>query len=215
VKKKMYLCIMLALGLTFAGCGKKEETADVMPETVAETVTETEAEEVETESETVVTEEAGNDILVKTGLASFEVISEDLQDGVWNQVITNTLSGSNVSPQISWEPVEGATCYAIYMTDTTAGNFIHWKSANVTETVLPQGWATDSDYIGPYPPPGATHDYDIYVVALKNPVERAKGAFKSSNPNFEGNVLALDTDVDGATGNMIAYGYLTGTYTAK
>jgi phosphatidylethanolamine-binding protein (PEBP) family uncharacterized protein len=130
-------------------------------------------------------------------------------------VITNTLSGSNVSPQISWEPVEGATCYAIYMTDTTAGNFIHWKSANVTETTLPQGWATDSDYIGPYPPPGATHDYDIYVVALKNPVERAKGAFKSSNPNFEENVLALDTDVDGATGNMIAYGYLTGTYTAK
>lgn len=215
MKKKMFFGLMLAMGLTFAGCGKKEEAADVMPETVAETVTETEAEEVETESEIVVTEEAGNDILAKTGLASFEVISEDLQDGVWNQVITNTLSGSNVSPQISWEPVEGATCYAIYMTDTTAGNFIHWKSANVTETVLPQGWASETDYIGPYPPPGATHDYDIFVMALKKPVERAKGAFKSSNPNFEGNLMALDTDADGATGNMIAYGYLTGTYTAE
>ena len=219
VKKKIFFGLMLAMGLIFAGCGEKEIASDVAAETVVETeVVETQVEteiETEAESDTVVAEVAGNDILAKTGMPQFEIVSEDLQDGVWNQVITETLNGSNVSPKLSWEPVEGAECYVIYMTDTSAGNFIHWKSANVTETELPQGWASETDYIGPYPPPGATHDYDIYVVALKKPVERAKGAFNTSNPNFEGNLMALDTDADGTTGNMIAYGYLTGTYTAE
>lgn len=217
MKKKIFFGLMLAMGLIFAGCGEKQAATDA----VTESTVETEVDEVKVEtvveagSEIVVAEEVGSDILAKTGMPQFELVSEDLQDGVWNQVITETLNGSNVSPKLSWEPVEGAECYAIYMTDTSAGNFIHWKSANVTETELPQGWASETDYIGPYPPPGATHDYDIYVVALKKPVERAKGAFNTSNPNFEGNLMALDTDADGTTGNMIAYGYLTGTYTAE
>jgi len=213
MKKKWNLCLIL-LCIILAGCAKKETTADET--TVTEVQTDTSVEETTSESvqETDVLEETSNDILETTGIGKFELTSADLQDGVWNTVITETADGSNISPQLSWEAVEGAECYAIYMTDTSAGNFIHWKAANVAETNLPQGWAT-SDYIGPYPPPGATHNYDIYVIALKKPVERAKGAVKSSNPNFADHVMALDTDVDGATGNMIAYGYLTGTFTAE
>ena len=51
------------------------------------------------------------------------------------------------------------------------------------------------------------------MVALKQPVERAKGALNSSNLKFKPNVFALDEAVEGETGNIVAYGYITGTYT--
>ena len=36
----------------------------------------------------------------------------DLIDGVWNEEITNTKYGSNVFPQLPWNAVDGASCYA-------------------------------------------------------------------------------------------------------
>ncbi|MCR5543458.1 MAG: hypothetical protein K6F55_04850 [Eubacterium sp.] len=71
--------------------------------------------------------------------------------------------------------MEGATVYAIYMVDINMHYFLHWNSIGVTETSLPEGWAPQSDYFGPYPPKGATHTYDVYVIALKNPIDRLKG----------------------------------------
>lgn len=145
----------------------------------------------------------------------FTVTSENLHDGVWDDVISYTDAGENKSPQLSWKPVDGAKLYLIYMSDLGAWNLIHWKTADVTETELPEGWAGRSDYVGPYPPPGATHTYEIYVVALKNPVERMKGGLGAQNPRFEENFKAADTDVDGNTGNILAVGRLAGTFTAK
>ena len=97
------------------------------------------------------------------------------------------------------------------MDDLEAWDIIHWKSDNVTETSLTEGWAPSTDYVGPNPPSGSTHTYEIYVIALKAPVERVKGALGGQNPKFEENFKALDIDADGNSGNIIAVGRLSGT----
>lgn len=144
---------------------------------------------------------------------SFEVTSTNLNNGVWDDVISNTDKGSNKSPQLQWNAVDGAALYVIIMDDPDAGDWMHWKSDNVTETNLDEGWAPSSDYVGPYPPSGSTHTYEIYVVALKAPVERVKGTLDGQNLKFEENFKALDTDADGNSGNIIAIGRISGTFT--
>jgi len=208
------------------GCGSSaekakpaEEPVEAVAETEQEEVTVEESEAVETTVEEETTTEATepevlhNEIFRDSDIPTFELTSEDLHDGVWDDVISNTMEGSNVSPQLTWEAVPDAACYVIYMVDTSAGDWLHWKKNDVTETTLTQGWEQTSDYLGPCPPPGTTHDYEVYVIAIKEPVERAKGALKSSNPNLYANVWALDTPTEGVTGNILAYGHLVGTFT--
>ena len=144
---------------------------------------------------------------------SFEVTSTSMNNGVWNDVISYTDKGSNKSPQLQWSAVDGACFYVIIMDDPESWHFMHWKSDNVTETSLDEGWAPESEYVGPYPPSGATRTYEVYVVALKAPVERVKGAFGFSNPKFEENFKELDIDAEGNSGNIIAVGRLAGTFT--
>ena len=146
-----------------------------------------------------------------TNIPAFLLISEDLHDGAWDPAIAKTSDGS-LSPQLSWEPVPGASCYVIYMVDTNVMDFVHWMSNNVTETNLPQGSAAKDEYIGPYPPPFETHNYDVYVLALREPVETLKGTLDAANVFFAKNVLYLDAPAQGITGNLLGYGYLSGTY---
>ena len=141
------------------------------------------------------------------------VTSENEKNGVWNDIISKTDKGQNRSPQLSWDSVEGASSYVIYMIDANMQYFIHWKSEGITDTTLPEGWASESDYVGPYPPDGGTHTYVVYVIALKNPVERVKGGLNGSNPKFPDFVKALDTDKDGNTGNILSCGCLPADFT--
>lgn len=208
----MALCVCAAFGIS--ACGTKK-TDDAPAETTAATTT---AAEKETETTTEAADEAPEETAAPAEEAEFdiktsqrfELTSADLHDGVWDTVITNTEFGSNVSPQLSWQAVEGAQVYAIYMVDTTAQNWIHWKSNDVTETDLKQGWADNSEYVGPYPP-GGTHDYEIYVFALKKPVERLKGAVNSDSAKFRD--FIKDIDAEDPDGNIISYGHIVGTYT--
>ena len=156
-------------------------------------------------------EEVSNENNIATMYDSFELTSASLNHGKWDDEISNTDKGKNLSPELKWEPVAGAKCYAIYMVDIDMQYYIHWKAASVTETSLPAGWAT-KDYVGPYPPEGGKHTYDIYVFALKNDVERLKGGVDGANPKFPSFIEDLDTDIDGNTGNVISCGYLTGTF---
>ena len=216
-----FLCMLM-----LTSCGQvPSETgeAQTSPETAAETLAETSAltEETTAETEAPETEPAETTeafVLGDDGFLpeyeTFELTSEDLTDGVWADVISATLEGDGVSPQLSWEPVDGARSYVIYMVDTTAYFWIHWKADAVTETDLPRGWAQGATYAGPYPPSGSTHTYDIYVVALRNDVDRVRGTVRTQNPNFAQFIRALDTDIDGNAGNIISYGYLSGEYTA-
>ncbi len=159
-------------------------------------------------------EAAAEDRIFKdTGIPCFPIISEDLNEGVWDDAIAKTTGGLNQSPQLAWEPVEGAACYVIYMVDTGVMDFMHWISNNVTETELPRGWAPAGEYIGPYPPAFETHTYDIYVLALREPVENLKSVFNAANVFFAKNVLYLNEPAEGISGNILAYGTLSGTYT--
>ncbi len=199
----LVLCGVLLLSM--AGCGTKE------------TVTVTAASEAPAETAATVAEVVADntgDIFV-SAYPAFTVTSQSLHDGKWDEVTANTVDGKNASPELSWEPVEGAATYVIYMIDMDTAYFIHWKSSDITVTSLPEGWAPSSDYVGPYPPPGSTHKYTVYVFALKNPVERVKGGVNSISPKVQEFMDALDTDAAGNTGNIIAVGRVSGDYTAK
>ena len=180
--KRIIIAVFCLAVISLAACGKQN---DVSPDTVTDS-------------------EANS---VAEGLAQFSVTSDDLHDGVWDTVITKTDNGKNVSPQLSWEAVEGAKSYVVYMVDTSAGNWLHWRSWSITETTLAQGSASESEYVGPYPPSG-THNYEIFVYAMKADVDQVPGAFDSANEDFGKFESLLDE-----SGGIIAYGHISGTYT--
>lgn len=99
------------------------------------------------------------------------------------------------------------------MIDTNSNSWLLWKSLT-TETTLPQGWAPqNTEYSGPNPSGSHVDNLVIYVVALKTPVDRLKGAVNGANTKFEEFITGLDTDSEGNTGNIIAYGVIAGTFT--
>ena len=231
--KKLVLLLCIMILASCAGCGASGDVSESVTESTDTAVTEEEiSEEAATEKDVTdeaVTEEATTKEATATATEaestakyfynefiddydSFEVTSTSLNNGVWNDAISGTDKGSNKSPQLQWSAVDGASLYVIIMDDLEAWDLIHWKVDNVTETNLEEGWAAESDYIGPNPPSGSTHTYEVYVVALKAPVERVKGTFRSANPKFEENFKALDIDAEGNSGNIIAVGRVTGTY---
>ena len=140
--------------------------------------------------------------------------SDNLHDGVWDDVISNTSAGQNHSPALSWDPVNGASEYAIFMIDTSANNWLHWKTGNIKSTSLDERQIPNTEYIGPYPPSG-THTYEVYVLALKGPAKELAGDFDTANPDPDTLLSSADTAQDGNSGNIITTGKLTGTFTHK
>ena len=210
-KRKM-IWILLILCILLAGCGSASPSVQPVTETAAPTEkpAETAAPKEETTAVAAFMMPGAETLL--SGYETFEVTSESLHDGVWDDVISNTDKGNNLSPQLSWEPVEGASCYLIYMADLSTEYWLHWKSDGITETSLPLGWASAKEYVGPYPPAGSNHTYEIYVIAVKNPVERMKGGINGTNPKFPQFITALDTDAQGNAGNILSCGHIAGTF---
>lgn len=192
------LSIVMAMAL-MAGCGSQTAAQN---ETVAN-----EAASDETSSEV----EIDNSLISAYNI--FELHSDNLNGGKWDDVVSYTNKGENKSPQLSWSPVEGATSYVIYMVDTSMQYWIHWKASDIQETDLPLGYSDESEYIGPYPPAGGTHTYEVYVIALKNPVERVKGSLNGQNQKFTSFIDALDVDSDGNAGNIAGAAHISGTFT--
>lgn len=212
MKRLSFLAAMGICMLALTACGGKTKSEN---ETV--TVKNNSEEQSSTTEESVqedkIETESSAEMFSESDVETIELTSKDLHDGVWDTVITNTNAGSNVSPQLSWEEVEGADSYVIYMVDNSANSWLHWISKDVKETELEQGWADTREYVGPYPP-GGTHEYEIYVIALKNPVSELYGTFDKGNMTFEKNKYNCDITDDGESGNILAVGTLTGTYTA-
>ena len=208
------LCISMLAGT--AGCYATDKPGMTsFSQTEAETEASSEATQAVTEDTEPVVTDSGIDYL--EGYEKFELTSTSLENGVWADIISGD-RGNDSSPELSWEPVEGASEYVIYMVDMNTPDMIvcgvlHWKAGGITVTELPEGWAPSSDYIGPNPGRGVTHIYEIYVVAIKGPVERLKGGVRSVSPNLKNFLLELDTDSEGNTGNILAYGKISGTYT--
>ena len=153
------------------------------------------------------------------GIDELTVTSENLQNGVWDDRIANTERGKNLSPQLSWEKAENAQAYVIYMIDPDGNNWIHLISGTLTKEEVVQGEITqvnkgtsDTGYIGPYPPVG-THSYEVYVFALKQAKTDYAGKVNAVCDGIDKIAQELDADAAGASGNIAAYGKLTGTYT--
>ena len=186
-----------ALLLSIAGCRAK---ADETTTTTTEATTAAAKEPVTNEGDEFVGD-----------YPAFEVTTTSLKGNMW----VDKTGTENVSPALSWDPVEGASCYVIYMVDLNANCFLHWVQGDITQTTLPEGFADRGYYIGPYPPTGSVHQYNIYVIALKNPVKRVKGSTNSQFPELPRFIKDLDTDKDGNTGNIISAGKVIGLYKGK
>ena len=212
MKKLTSLLLCGALVLALAGCGGSEPPKYT---TSPSNTSESAASETEAGAEAAAgaPDNSGDEFV--SAYAAFAVTTNSLKDGYWDEITANTVAGQNLSPDLSWEPVEGASCYAIYMVDLNTHYFLHWVQGDITETSLAQGYAGSKFYIGMYPPPGDTHVYNIYVIALKNPVDRVKGSVNGISPKFPDFITALDTDKDGNTGNIISVGKVSGKFIGK
>lgn len=119
--------------------------------------------------------------------------------------------GENLSPELSWDMVEDASCYAIYMYDVDALNFIHWRLADITDTSIKEGAITsETMYIGPFPPEG-THHYQIVVYALRHAPKFYIGKIKE-----QADITAIEDTmdiVDGEEGNVVGVGLVQCTVT--
>ena len=135
------------------------------------------------------------------------VVSEDLsEDGYWDISCTQFEGGSNLSPELMWEPVEGATQYAVFMYCPSLANAMYMRTLGIEETEIPRGYA--EEYRGMYHRNG-TKKYDLYVYALKGTPDTIPGEFGEINPYLSVVERELDT-CDGERGNILARGVLTG-----
>ena len=201
---RRFLSIILVgtFALGIAACAKEPAASTAASENT-EVTTEASAEEPVDNS----------DDMFVSAYPAFKVTSESLDGKYWVEACS--YDGGNVSPQLSWEPVEGATTYVIYMVDVTARNILHWNSDGITETNLPQGWASSDEYYGPQPASGSTNQYNVYVFALKAPAEHVNISVPFPAIKIQGYIDGLDTDAEGNTGNIVAVGRVVGKYTGK
>lgn len=139
-------------------------------------------------------------------VSGFEVkCSSVTSDGrLLTKCAETSAGGENISPEISWEAVDGAASYAVYIFDVSASGWVHLKLIDCTKTSLSEGELTRDNYVGPYPPSG-DHCYRITVYALKATPDETKGTLNCST-NIEKVETCLDT-AGGATGNIISQGF--------
>jgi phosphatidylethanolamine-binding protein (PEBP) family uncharacterized protein len=144
----------------------------------------------------------------------FEVTSQNLNNGTWDDVISNTAKGNNESPQLRWEAVNGAEEYVVVMIDEDGNNWLHMYVAT-DKTCLEQGeYSGVSDgYVGPYPPSG-THKYIVYVFALKEAEVTLAEKLDAAGASIADIVKELNSCQGTETGNILSIGKLMGKYKA-
>ena len=149
------------------------------------------------------------------GLQAINVSSSSLVNGIWDTKITNTGSGENTSPELTWDTVDGTNQYVVIMID---GSWLH-MDVFTTETSLAEGAigrvSRGEEYVGPYPPKGTTHTYSVFVFALKDEPGKVPLAFDKGGNSIFNIYDALDVDANGNSGNVLAYGRLDGNFTMK
>ena len=142
-------------------------------------------------------------------LPDIKIESSSLMAGTWDQEIGKE-AGSNLSPDLKWEPVEGCNWYAVIMIDHDAREFLHWVCFT-DKTHLELGeYGLDTGYVGPYPP--AKHNYEIYVVAMQKECEGINYKLDASGANLIWMVEAMDKKADTEGHNVKAMGSIKGSY---
>ena len=142
-------------------------------------------------------------------LPTFNVTSDNLHDGMWDEKIG--AKHGNVSPKLSWDKVENANKYMVVMIDYDGNNWLHWI-CTTDDTVLDEGAVTEKDgYVGPYPPSG-THNYTVYVFALKGDTYAIDDKLDSGGTDFQKLVDQINSGVTTDHNNIIAVGIIEGEY---
>ena len=139
---------------------------------------------------------------VLENLGTFEVTSESIFYDEWIKE-TGSENG-NVSPEVSWEKVDGATSYAIIMLDLDVQTYILHACCTSDTNHIDLG-AMD-EYLGPTP--RDPHNYAVYVFALKEAVDLNLTVPKHDF-NTEDLLELLNKD---NPGNAISYGSVGASY---
>ena len=167
----------------------------------------------EQEYDEAVGKDVGSSKVYMDQLPIFEVTTTSIMEGEWKRDCG--LKEGNLSPELTWQPVEGATKYAVIMLDVSTNNWLSWYVIT-DKTHLDEGEYTDqSVYVGPYP--AETHTYELYVVALKGDPQELNFPIDTSGVSggdIHQKMDFLNTASDGSTGNVIAYGNITAPYTS-
>ena len=117
----------------------------------------------------------------------------------------------NVSPELSWEAIDGANMYAVFMLDKDASNWLHMcvmTEKNSLEEGIYDG--KEAGYVGPYPP--EKHEYDVYVIALKGEPEKLAFNMDATGTDIVDKLNNLNRSQNGETGNVISYGMIKAFY---
>ena len=123
----------------------------------------------------------------------------------------NNPLGSNQSPQLTWDAVDGAAYYAVCMFDEDA-NWLHWLVMDLEKTELRQGeYTLQEDYVGPYPPVNSgPHNYRIEVFALRQATDNV--ILKLDAKQSYSDIVRYLNWSGSNESNILARGYVTGSY---
>lgn len=153
--------------------------------------------------------EAAGDTLYIEELQTFEVNTSSLDGEMWKKECGSR--HGNVSPDLSWNAVDGASKYVVFMIDKDAGNWLH-MCTETTDTKLDEGAfdGKDEGYVGPYPP--EKHEYDVYVIALKGEPEKIAFNMDATGTDISDKLNKLNICENGENGNVISYGIIRAFY---
>ena len=166
-----------------------------------------------------------NDIPTNTSKTKIKVFSRSIKpnQSIPRKFICQNQGGKDLSPDLSWKPVNGAVSYIVlaFDPDAPSGTWIHWilsyipskitklpilpatinKILEVRGEKLVQGknsWGKYG-YGGPCPPPGKSHRYYFVVYALDISMENS-------------NVNKVESFLAKIQPHVIGYGHLKGMY---
>lgn len=149
------------------------------------------------------------DTLYIEELNTFDVSTSSLDGDMWKKECGSR--HGNVSPKISWEAVEGANKYAVFMLDKDASNWLHMYIMTDKNGLEEGGYdGKEAGYVGPYPP--EKHEYDVYVIALKGEPETIAFNMDATGTDIGDKLNNLNKSQNGDTGNVISYGMIKGFY---
>lgn len=139
-------------------------------------------------------------------LETFEVTSENLNYYEWDKKIG--WSNGNINPELSWEKVDGASEYVVFMIDNDTQDFILHSYVTTDTNHLDAGvFDENTGYVGPQPP--SPHEYEVYVFAVKEKTNDLGFMITTTISRPDKLVEALLRD---NPGNIISYGKLKGSY---
>ncbi len=145
--------------------------------------------------------------------ATMQISSDDLTDGEWSSE-TETRS-----PQLSFEEVEGAAYYIIYMVDETDGCRVAWYVDKTNDPDHPAG-SDEGFFRGITSHPSTPHRYSITVYALADEPDHETPIIDTSRDSSFA-PMYLYYEILNVTdrshnppiyGNVLGYGYICGVY---